>query len=156
MHTPSIVPVELNSILNQNARILSTWFGQIGNKYKATKYCVIAQEFLKGIQEVSKSSNDRIFPLLYNNSIIIVLFLLKKNKTSVPQVMWRPDRGAWFDWDLINHKNQDCFFVSNIVPLWTGSYNMPKENVANDVLRYLMDEGIVGPDFSISFHGIKL
>ncbi|XP_050056696.1 trehalase-like isoform X2 [Aphis gossypii] len=119
VHTPSIVPVELNSILNQNARILSTWFGQIGNKYKATKYCVIAQEFLKGIQEV----------------------------------MWRPDRGAWFDWDLINHKNQDCFFVSNIVPLWTGSYNMPKENVANDVLRYLMDEGIVGPDFSISFHG---
>lgn len=76
MHTPSIVPVELNSILNQNARILSTWFGQIGNKYKATKYCVIAQEFLKGIQEVSKSSNDNTYPLLYNNSIIIVLFLL--------------------------------------------------------------------------------
>jgi hypothetical protein len=68
--------------------------------------------------------------------------------------MWRSDRGAWFDWDLINHKNQDCFFVSNIVPLWTGSYNMPKDAVANDVLNYLRDEGIVEPDFSISFHGI--
>ncbi|KAL5244703.1 hypothetical protein ACI65C_012113 [Semiaphis heraclei] len=119
VHVPSIVPVELNCILNQNARILSTWFGQIGNRYKATKYCTIAQEFLNGIQEV----------------------------------MWRSDRGAWFDWDLMNNKHRECFFVSNIMPLWTESYDMPKKSVANDVLKYLRDEGIVEPDFSISFHG---
>jgi len=57
VHVPSIVPVELNSRLNQNARILSTWFGKIGNKYKSTKYCTIAEEFLNGIQEVSIVSN---------------------------------------------------------------------------------------------------
>ncbi|XP_060862084.1 trehalase-like [Metopolophium dirhodum] len=119
VHVPSIVPVELNSILNQNARILSTWFGKIGNKYKSNKYCTVAQEFLNGIQEV----------------------------------MWRSDRGAWFDWDLMNHKHRECFFVSNIAPLWTESYNMPKHFVANEVLRYLRDEGIIEPDFSISFHG---
>lgn len=77
-------------------------------------------------------------------------------QTSILQVMWRSDRGAWFDWDLMNHKHRECFFVSNISPLWTESYNMPKKSVANDVLRYLRDEGIVEPDFSISFYGTKL
>jgi len=33
---------------------------------------------------------------------------------------------------------------------------MPKKSVANDVLRYLRDEGIIEPDFSISFHGTVL
>lgn len=70
--------------------------------------------------------------------------------------MWRSDRGAWFDWDLMNNKHRECFFVSNIMPLWTESYDMPKKSVANDVLKYLRDEGIVEPDFSISFHGTKV
>jgi len=67
--------------------------------------------------------------------------------------MWRPDKGAWFDWDLINSKHRESFMVSNIVPMWTGSYNMSKKSVANDVLKYLRDEGIIEQDYSISFHG---
>lgn len=67
--------------------------------------------------------------------------------------MWRPDRGAWFDWDLINGKHRDYFFVSNLTPLWTGSYNMSKKAIASAVLGYLKNEHIIEPDYSIRFNG---
>lgn len=67
--------------------------------------------------------------------------------------MWRPDKGAWFDWDLKNNKHREYFYVSNIVPLWTESYNMPKEPVVNAVLRYLINQNIIEPDYSIKFNG---
>lgn len=69
--------------------------------------------------------------------------------------MWRGDKGVWFDWDLINHKHREWFFVSNIVPLWTGSYSMSKETVANAVLGYLINRKIIEPDYSIRFEGKK-
>lgn len=53
--------------------------------------------------------------------------------------MWRPDLGAWFDWDITNNKSREYFFVSNVVPLWTESYSMPKKSVASAVLGYLRD-----------------
>lgn len=52
IHTPDIIPVDLNSILQLNALTLSRWFEQMGNKNKAEKYRAIAQEFLYNIQEV--------------------------------------------------------------------------------------------------------
>lgn len=67
--------------------------------------------------------------------------------------MWRPDKGAWFDWDIINSKSREYFFVTNIIPLWTGSYNMPKKAVASSVLGYLKAEHIIEPDYSISYNG---
>lgn len=67
--------------------------------------------------------------------------------------MWRADRGAWFDWDLLNHRNREKFYVSNIIPLWTKSYNMPKKTIAKAVLGYLKDHRIIEPDYSVSFHG---
>ncbi|XP_025414013.1 trehalase-like isoform X2 [Sipha flava] len=119
IQTGSIIPVDLNSILQVNALMIGTWFDQMGNKSKADKYYRIADDFLNAIQEV----------------------------------MWRPDKGSWFDWDIINNKHREYFFVSNIVPLWTGSYNMSKKAVASSVLGYLKDEHIIEPDYSVSFNG---
>lgn len=67
--------------------------------------------------------------------------------------MWRADKGAWFDWDLINNKHRESFYVSNIVPLWTRSHNIPNDVVASAVLRYLRDMNVVKADFSSSFNG---
>lgn len=69
------------------------------------------------------------------------------------KVMWRSDKGAWFDWDLLNDKHRDYFFVSNIVPLWTESYSMPKKSVASAVLGYLKDQHVIEPDYSVKFNG---
>lgn len=61
--------------------------------------------------------------------------------------------GAWFDWDLINNKHREYFYVSNIVPLWTESYSMPKKCVANAVLRYLNNQHIIEFDSNIRYNG---
>ncbi|XP_050540083.1 trehalase-like isoform X2 [Daktulosphaira vitifoliae] len=119
VNAPSIIPVDLNSILHVNALTLSTWFIQLGDAKKGTEYQKIADDLLIGIQEV----------------------------------MWRPDKGAWFDWDIINNKNRESFYISNVVPLWTGSYSMPKKAVASSVLGYLKDQHIIEPDYSIKYNG---
>ncbi|XP_025201432.1 trehalase-like isoform X2 [Melanaphis sacchari] len=119
IQTPSIIPVELNSLLHVNALTLSEWYAKMGNISKAEEYSAIAATFLNNIQEV----------------------------------MWRPDLGAWFDWDIMNNKSREYFYVSNIVPLWTGSYNMPKKAVASSVLGYLRDQHIIEPDYSVNFNG---
>jgi len=67
--------------------------------------------------------------------------------------MWNPNKGAWFDWDLKNNKSREYFYASNIVPLWTESYNMSKQKVANAVLKYLSDERIIKLDYSIKYNG---
>ncbi|XP_022159968.1 trehalase-like [Myzus persicae] len=73
---------------------------------------------------------------------------------NIQEVMWKPNKGAWFDWDLINNKSREYFYASNIIPLWTESYNMPKEKVANSVLKYLSDQHIIELDYSIKYSGI--
>lgn len=72
---------------------------------------------------------------------------------SIQEVMWRPDLGAWFDWDILNNKSREYFFVSNIVPLWTESYNMPKKAVASAVLGYLKEHHIIEADYTVHFNG---
>lgn len=67
--------------------------------------------------------------------------------------MWRSDKGSWFDWDIINNKHREYFHVSNVVPLWTGSYDMPKQFVADAVLGYLRDQCIIEPNNDIKYNG---
>ncbi|XP_015377150.1 PREDICTED: trehalase-like [Diuraphis noxia] len=117
--TKFIVPVDLNSILQKNAALLSTWYSKMGDTAKAEKYHAISEKLLYSIQEV----------------------------------MWRPDLGAWFDWDMLNNKSREYFFVSNIVPLWTESYSMAKKAVASSVLGYLKNNHIIEADYSVIFNG---
>lgn len=67
--------------------------------------------------------------------------------------MWRPDKGAWFDWDLKNHKHREYFYASNMVPLWTESYDTPKEEVAKLVLKYLMNQRVIDANYKMLFKG---
>ncbi len=61
--------------------------------------------------------------------------------------------GTWFDWDLENNKHRDHFYVSNITPLWTGSYTMSKKHVATKTIQYLIDTHIIEEDYSIKYNG---
>lgn len=53
IHTQQIIPVDLNSILQKNAALLGTWFGRMGNEWKAYHYNRIAEEYLTNIHEVN-------------------------------------------------------------------------------------------------------
>ncbi|XP_025414011.1 trehalase-like isoform X2 [Sipha flava] len=120
VHTPNIVPVDLNSILHSNALILSSWFRLLNDYDKANKYNLIAENLVIGIQEV----------------------------------MWRADKGCWCDWDLINNKHRESFYMSNIVPLWTGSHKIPNDSVAYSVLKYLRDQNVINSNFSVNYNGM--
>ncbi|XKL67138.1 hypothetical protein PGB90_010558 [Kerria lacca] len=119
INAPGIIPVDLNAFMHANALALSTWWIRIGNEEKSQRYRDIANEFLRGLQEV----------------------------------LWREDIGTWFDWDLINKKHREYFYVSNITPLWTGSYTMPKKHAATKTIQYLVDNHIIENDYSIKYNG---
>lgn len=57
IQTPSIVPVDLNSILQANALALSVWFRQTGMLDKANKYSAISTDLLTSIQDVMVENN---------------------------------------------------------------------------------------------------
>lgn len=69
------------------------------------------------------------------------------------QVLWRDDIGTWLDWDLVNKKHRDYFYISNITPLWTGSYTMTKKHVATKTLQYLIDNRIIESDYTVKYNG---
>lgn len=52
VNAPGIIPVDLNSFLHANALALSTWWIRLGNEEKSRRYRDIANEFLRGLQEV--------------------------------------------------------------------------------------------------------
>lgn len=119
VNAPGIIPVDLNAFLHANALALSTWWIRMGNEQKSRRYRDIANEFLRGLQDV----------------------------------LWREDVGTWFDWDLVNKKHREYFYISNITPLWTGSYTMTKKHVAMKTLQYLKDNRIIEPDYSVKYNG---
>ena len=43
-------------------------------------------------------------------------------KTAVAEVLFHPETRTWRDYDLLNKKQRDFYFASNICPLWTGCY----------------------------------
>lgn len=54
INAPGIIPVDLNAFLHANALALSTWWIRLGNEQKSRRYREIANEFLRGLQEVSR------------------------------------------------------------------------------------------------------
>uniref|UniRef100_T1HKP0 Trehalase n=2 Tax=Rhodnius prolixus TaxID=13249 RepID=T1HKP0_RHOPR len=58
---------------------------------------------------------------------------------AVDAVLWHPEVGAWLDYDLINKKERDYFYPSNLAPLWTRCYPSEKKSeYADKVVKYLM------------------
>lgn len=64
--------------------------------------------------------------------------------------MWKPEKGAWFDWDMMFNQSQHYFHASNIIPLWTESFRMPKKLVYTAVLDYLYKSKVIESDCTIN------
>ncbi|EEB13930.1 Trehalase precursor, putative [Pediculus humanus corporis] len=108
--TKYIVPVDLNSILYWNAKLLCYFSKMVGNITKANYYESKASEILKAVTEV----------------------------------LWVDEVGAWLDYDLINEKERDYFFPTNMAPLWTGCYDeSKKEYIVGKVMKYIQQKQIM-------------
>lgn len=62
---------------------------------------------------------------------------------AVQAVLWNEEAGAWFDYDLLNHKPRAYFTATNLAPLMFGCYNVDnKSAIARKVLAYIDATGI--------------
>ncbi|XP_069894174.1 trehalase-like [Dipodomys merriami] len=56
-------------------------------------------------------------------------------------VLWQEQKGAWFDYDLENGRNNLEFYPSNLTPLWAGCFS--DSSIPDKALKYLEDSQIL-------------
>lgn len=62
---------------------------------------------------------------------------------AVQAVLWNEEKGAWFDYDLMNRKQRLYFAPTNLSPLYFGCYDKAnKDAIARKVLDYIDASGI--------------
>lgn len=54
---------------------------------------------------------------------------------AVESLLWDAERGAWFDFSLVNETRHLSFYPSNLAPLWAQCYSKPE--MANQAVQYL-------------------
>lgn len=56
------------------------------------------------------------------------------------QVLWNEEKGAWFDYNLINKVQRSNFYPSNLAPLWAGAWDPEAskiDSIVDRILAYL-------------------
>lgn len=91
-----IVPVELNSYLCKNSRILMELYDELGNDPKKEAYKKQMEDLMEAIDAV----------------------------------LWNPEVGSWFDYDLSNTKQRVYFYASTMAPLWAECYPLVLSSLA--------------------------
>ncbi|XP_076622005.1 trehalase [Colletes latitarsis] len=122
--TQYVIPVDLNAILQQNARLLSEFHRFLGNSVKSQYFAKIAAQLQLGIDNV----------------------------------LWNEMEGIWLDYDMKNNRVRNTFYPSNLVPLYTRSYNPQKrEKYALSAVKYLklqtIDSFFGGTPTSLNYTG---
>ncbi|XP_014246527.1 trehalase-like [Cimex lectularius] len=56
---------------------------------------------------------------------------------AIDNVLWNEKNSVWFDYDTLNNKQREYFYMSNFAPLWTKSYVRNKSNLAKGVVKYI-------------------
>jgi alpha,alpha-trehalase len=62
-------------------------------------------------------------------------------KTSIREVLWDEELGAWFDYDFVRGKKRKYFYPTNITPLWVGAQHGTMEAMTKRVVNYLQASG---------------
>jgi len=54
---------------------------------------------------------------------------------AVESLLWDAERGAWFDFSLLNDTRHLSFYPSNLAPLWAHCYSKPE--MGDQAVQYL-------------------
>lgn len=61
----------------------------------------------------------------------------------ITAILWREDKGMWFDYDIKNKMSREYFYLTNLSPLWTISYpRLRQQQISEKVLDYIKETGI--------------
>lgn len=58
---------------------------------------------------------------------------------AVESLLWDAEKGAWFDYNLVNKTRHHSFYPSNLAPLWAQCYS--KLEMSDQAVQYLRDSG---------------
>lgn len=58
---------------------------------------------------------------------------------AVESLLWDAEKGAWFDYNLVNKTHHLSFYPSNLAPLWAQCYS--KSEMSDQAVQYLRDSG---------------
>uniref|UniRef100_A0A2P2HXY8 Trehalase n=1 Tax=Hirondellea gigas TaxID=1518452 RepID=A0A2P2HXY8_9CRUS len=106
----SIAPVDLNSLLCYNAKIISDYYWELGDSKKAKRYEAVHED----------------------------------KKKTLTELFWDERDGVWYDINITNMRKRRFFYLSNIHPLWSGSYNKSNgEEVMAKVINYLKKQKVL-------------
>ncbi|CAG0896196.1 unnamed protein product [Darwinula stevensoni] len=68
---------------------------------------------------------------------------------TINSVLWDPEAGIWYDYDIKRKERRKAYYLSNVYPLWAGCYGTTgqggQEKAAERVLDYLKREGVLEP-----------
>ncbi|KAJ8676034.1 hypothetical protein QAD02_011820 [Eretmocerus hayati] len=104
-----ILPVDLNSFIQWNAKILSKFFARKKNFEKARFYKKIADDYQNAIEAL----------------------------------LWNEKDGTWYDLDMEHGTQRNRFYLSNLTPLYTKSFDeRQSEYYGNRSVEYLESNGI--------------
>lgn len=63
---------------------------------------------------------------------------------AIQDVLYNPEDGIWYDYDIELRVQRKHFYPSNFAPLWTESYDMKeKESYGHNATNYLIKKGIL-------------
>ncbi|KMQ92015.1 trehalase-like isoform x2 protein, partial [Lasius niger] len=123
--TSDIIPVDLNAILQRNARLLARFHGILGNP--ELRY-VLFYRYFHPLPSFPFS-----FQKVWRYAKIAV-----DNQAAIDNVLWNEDEGIWLDYDTGNKRSRNSFYPSNLSPLYTMSYNRNKStDYALKAISYL-------------------
>ncbi|KAM4828133.1 trehalase [Thomomys bottae] len=84
----------------------------------------------------------KFYSLLGNNSQATKYSNLRAQRlAAMDAILWDEQKGAWFDYDLENGKNNLEFYASNLTPLWAGCFS--DSSIPDKALKYLEDSQIL-------------
>ncbi|XP_064650981.1 trehalase-like [Lineus longissimus] len=62
-----------------------------------------------------------------------------ERQTTLMKLLWDPDAGIWFDWDLAANGRIPVYYVSSFLPLFTGCYGNEKGTDKEEIERKVLD-----------------
>lgn len=62
--------------------------------------------------------------------------------TAIEKVLWNNNDGIWYDYDTLNDRQREYFYVSNFAPLWTGAYTFYRHDLSRKIMNYILKLGL--------------
>ncbi|XP_030621075.1 trehalase [Chanos chanos] len=136
--------VELKAGAESGWDYTSRWYinsqNQSGGTFKDTRTSAILPADLNALM----CRNERVLAYLYRivgNEEAAKRYdqAVSARIKAIESLLWDPEMGSWFDYNLLSNSRHLSFYPSNLAPLWAQCYSQP--SMGERALQYLKASG---------------